>query len=150
MATRSKDDPGLASFAAMLDGVFGEECVEENPVKREQAKYPSQSAEAKRAWRARKKEEAKRVRTPAQKARRAAYNRKRRAGLQGRGICTDCGHRPIDKDRSDVRCGECLDRVGDAVARSVAKRRPAPPVEEPLTDGERAALAAENAKRGWG
>ena len=153
------DDPGLEDFKAMLDGVFGEECVEENPVKREQAKYPSHTAEAKRAWRARKKARDRSAMCrdcglrPPVKGRRcescayenAAAIRRMKRERQEAGLCMLCGKRPPKRGKKN--CGECLAKAAAAIGR---KRQAAPPVEEPLTDGERAALAAENAKRGWG
>lgn len=43
------------------------------------------------------------------KERRPAYERERRLRLKERGLCYRCGKRPINKDRSESMCSQCLD-----------------------------------------
>ena len=42
---------------------------------------------------------------------RAAYERERRLRFKERGLCYRCGKRPINKDRSESMCSQCLDRA---------------------------------------
>ena len=153
----SEDDPGLANFADMLEGVFGATCIEENPVKIGTANKRQAQAIAQRELFAARADAGKCIICgkvpPSGKSKKCAdclwkigaAKRERMRAREEKGLCKKCGKKPAKPGKKT--CPECMARqtMGQR-----ALRRPAPPVEEPLTLAEKQALERENKLRGYG
>ena len=160
---RSEDDPGLAAFADMLEGVFGDKCIEENPVRIGTAnKRDEQAATQRELFAAREAEGVCIVcgkQPPKAQSKKCAdciwkigaAKRELKRKREAAGLCKKCGKKPVKPGRKN--CPECLAKQTMGHREYLKRRearRPAPPAAEPLTTAEKWALERENKLRGYG